>query len=490
MFALGPEVLQRLDIPAALDRELEYSPPYLPTLSSVRAVRSHREDYARLLEGRFVTGADLVPAEILQVPKRRGGLRPVTLLPLGERVLFRALVEAIEDRVPAPDRSHEAKDRFEQSPLEDSSNRFVVVADVASFYPSIDHGLVHTEIVSQTGEALLAETLTEFLSLVTGRQFGLPQVYYASDLLSELVIDVAERALLRAGVSVWRYNDDFRLGARTWPEANSGLAKLEQETRRLGFTLNDYKTYPLTRERYETWRAEPGLRWSEFTDEVQIDLRTVGYGDEPVEPDTQAIIPPAAVAALERVLRSDDVARDRLGEEVDRQLVGAAVAALHFVGSTDGVFYTEDLLASEPQLTHRLADYLTVATSTAEEEVVSAITGAVYRSDLYLSDWQALWLLNPLMTASALPEETLGWVRTLLAPTHSGLVRGRAALTLSLYDAIDEKALGALYGELDEGSSGEVVGALAHCGDASSVIRAATAKESPINTWILNELSE
>ena len=74
-------------------------------------------------------------------------------------MLYRALIGVIEPGLPTMDRSYEAQEQFEKAPLEDEGQGYIAVTDVASFYPHVDHGLVEREIVAQTGEASLAETL-------------------------------------------------------------------------------------------------------------------------------------------------------------------------------------------------------------------------------------------------------------------------------------------------------------------------------------------
>jgi RNA-directed DNA polymerase len=125
---IGPTLLKLLDVKEALRAELEYQPPYLPASIIRKAVDPHIDDAAKQLTSAFRTGYDVPPAEIIQVPKRRGGLRPVAVLDLTSRVLYRTLCDVLTPDLAPVDRSWEAKRAFEQAPLSDNP-RYVVIAD-------------------------------------------------------------------------------------------------------------------------------------------------------------------------------------------------------------------------------------------------------------------------------------------------------------------------------------------------------------------------
>ena len=272
-FSIPADVLEELDVEAALTAELNYRPPYLPESPTTSVIAKHAPDMSNLLGGWFRQGHDVALGEVLQVPRKRLGLRPATVVHAPSRVLFRALVALIEPRLPTVDRSFAEKKRVERLPLEHPGTTYVVVADVAAFYDFIDHGRLEEEIVGQTGEAAVAEMLSHFLETVMGRDFGLPQVLHPSDVLSEAFIDIVERRLLRSNQAIWRYNDDFYLAALSWPEVNAAVEALDGEICRLGLTLNERKTLSPTRENYAAFLERPEQLWNEINEDVQLDLR-------------------------------------------------------------------------------------------------------------------------------------------------------------------------------------------------------------------------
>lgn len=111
-----------------------------------------------------------------------------------------------------PQRSSDAWRKFEREPLASTpAGGYIVTADIASCYELIDHALLGQELLVQTGNSPLAEALLTLLRETSGRSYGIPQQCSASDLLAEVFLDKLERSLHQRGLTVSRYNDDFRL---------------------------------------------------------------------------------------------------------------------------------------------------------------------------------------------------------------------------------------------------------------------------------------
>jgi RNA-directed DNA polymerase len=467
-FSVPSDVLDRLDIAAAVDAEILYKPPYLPPSPAMGAIAGHREEIAQLLLGWYRTGFDLPPGELIQVPKRRRGLRPVTVTDFAARVVYRALIAPLEPELPQVDRSFERKKEIERAPLEHPGTTHVLISDVAAFYDFVDHGLLEEELVSQTGESTLADVITQFLHGVMGRDFGLPQVLHASDVLSETFIDIAERRLLRAQLPVWRYNDDFYVAATSWPEANIALELLDREIRRLGLTLNETKTLPLRADRYSEWLARPETLWNEINENVEIDLRAVGfYADEedPPEVPDEAVLELAALRALEVAIPGLEQ-EDRLQVEVNRQLAVFSINALRLVQSNGGLPFVRPLLSSEPQLTHHVSGYLESIAADHPDELLGMYEQLLADQGVYISPWQGLWLFEPLRRAQEMPPSIVEWVTTFLEPTHPDFIRARSALALAEKQMVAEATLAELYGSV--GSSKRLRIRDARCVDGES----------------------
>jgi RNA-directed DNA polymerase len=487
-FALAADLLARLDLRAAVAAEVDYRPPFLPDSPLESAVAAHQDEMVVLLEGLYRHGFDPSPGDLLQVPKRRGGMRPVTVVDFPSRVLYRALTELLRPTVEAADRSFLQKQRTARAPLDHPEVSYIVVSDVAAFYDFIDHGLLAEELVAQTGEAAVAETLTALLLVLMGRDFGLPQVLHPSDVLSEAFLDIAERRLLRLQRAVWRFNDDFYLAAVNWPDANLALEALDREIRRLGLTLNENKTLMLRADHYGEWIDRPEQLWRGINENVQVDLRAVSpYSeeDEPADVPDEAVLEAAAFAALQAAMPALNV-EDRLEVEVNRQLALAALTAMRMIESTRGLAYVHLLLEREPQLTHRVSQYMVSVTPTHPFEIIWTYEQVINDPATYLSPWQALWLFEPLRHLEHLSESAAQWVSGYLAPNWPNPVRGRAALTLAEKRLIDETRLAELYGSVAPASAPDVVAAVAHVSAEDSSIRRGISRDSSVNHWIID----
>jgi hypothetical protein len=140
---------------------------------------------------------------------------------------------------------------FERRPLRDPRPAYIAVADVASFYEYVDHDLLGAEIIELTGDPDLATAITSTLSELLGRRFGLPQGPQGSDVFASVYLSRVDRLLLRAGVAIERFNDDYLLRAESVARARRNLAALERSLRDLGLILNHEKTQVLTADQYE-----------------------------------------------------------------------------------------------------------------------------------------------------------------------------------------------------------------------------------------------
>ncbi|MDQ3381569.1 MAG: reverse transcriptase domain-containing protein [Actinomycetota bacterium] len=490
---LDRSLLQQLDLTAAVDAEASYAPPYLPPSPWRPALSDRSEEVARLFAGQFRTAHSIEVAEILQVAKRGGGLRPVAAVEFGACVLYRALCDVVRPNLPTLDRSFSRKQELERAPLEAAGCEYVVIGDVASFYDLVDHGLLVEEIVAQSGEAEVAETLGAFLQALMGRSFSLPQVLEPSDLLSEAYIDVAERSLLRGGFDVWRFNDDFWIAARSWREANDAVEALHHDLRRIGLILNEGKTRPLSVDLYRQWLEEPEARWTQINEEAQVDLRGVSIYDGEEGVVAAEVLPHdvyigAAEHALELALSGEQEV-DRLQEEVNRQLIVAALAVLEFVESPAGIDYVKRIVAHAPHITHRVGRYLMSVAPAAQGDVVALVDDLREDAGTYVSEWQATWLFEPLRHVDELPGPTRDWVAGYVSAA-SDFVRGCASLLLAEKSLIGADELAETYGTVRRAARADVVWAIARGVPAEHRLVRAVQDDDAFQRWIVESARE
>lgn len=434
----------------------------------------------------------MAQGEVLQVPKRRGGLRPVTIIDFPARVLYRALTALLEPRLLPLDRSYEAKRVVEQAPSQHLGVTHIVRADTAAFYDFVDHRPLEEELVAQTGDAGAAEALSQFLEGAMGRDFGLPQVLHPSDVLSESFIDIVERRMLRLQFPTWRFNDDFYLAGVGWAAANRALEALDREVRRVGLTLNENKTFLLRADHYLEWLGRPERLWNEMTENVEFDLRAVGSysdGDAESEVPDDAIVAAAATAVLQAAVPGLEV-EDRLQAEVNRQLAGVSLFALQTTESLNGAQFVQQLISLAPQLTHQVCRYL-VSITPENEDLIQLLYEQIFsHREIYLSPWQALWLFEPIRKMTHLPSGGHEWIASHLASAYPDAVRGRAALTLAEKDEVTESVLAELYGSLGPSSTPDVVLAFAYVADGRSATLRAVRGDNPMNAWIIDAVGD
>jgi RNA-directed DNA polymerase len=492
MLRIDANTLERLDLKAAVEHEVSRPPGLLPSRALEGALKARVDDVTRYLTGVFRRGIELSGADEIQATKAGGGLRPLTVLGLPERVLLEALTAHASTLVPPVEREWSTWDSFARAPLDVDGVKYVVNADVAAFFQYVDHELLEGELVAQTGDATTASAISELLHGVMQRRVGLPQLYRGSDFLSELVIDIVERRLLRSGLDVWRFNDDFRVATRSWRRAREVIESLDREVRRVGLTLNEEKTYAQRASTYREWLSASDRVWDEVSDAVDFDFRAFdlytvaplpGQEDEE-EPDPEEL-ENAAIRALEfwndlTVNPGDHPLR------VYRSLLSRALWSLISLGSPAGLGYLRKVLAIEPQLSPTVGRYLAAASASEEEAAAAQLETLVTDRSLFLNAWQRIWLLDAAVSFDdELPESVVTWAKTCLRSSQPGILRARAAVALSWYGEISPEDVLRVYEQVAPASKPDAILAVANTLGPDDPRTRAIVRDSPIAAWIV-----
>jgi RNA-directed DNA polymerase len=461
--------------------------------SPVRPVLLSRSaDVAGWARARLAGDFDPVPEQVVTVRKTRHGVRPVAELFLRDQLLYRALVASWGNRLPTPPRSSETYDAFEAAPLTDPNAAYVVSSDIAAFYQFIDYDLLTRELIAHTGDSSNVDTLVELLTNVTGRRFGIPQQSAPSDVLAEAYIDVLERRLIRANVSVFRYSDDFRITAASWSDALAAVDLLEREARRLGLALNDSKTVIRKRDTYSTSVARREQIRNEIAEEAELDLTGIDfdspYGPTIIEPDQDDVRMHAFLKILQRWrVNSDDGAH----QHALVQLLPTALSNLGLSPGTDKeiVETCMGILRTEQSLTPSVAQYLERVASANEPVVLAALDGLL-ATNPYLTPWQASWLAPALSQMPALASGSAGvqraaWLRSVWddgrAPEP---VRAAIAPTLARHKIATVEELLNAYDVMSETSRPALAAALGTTGlDPTSARARALTDEDDLIRW-------
>ncbi len=226
-------------------------------------------------------------ADIFRTPKSPFTTRPAALLALPDRLALEALAELIspqlDQHLPAAvlwprGRTGDHADSLSmdyQSRALDWGSDYIIKADIADFYGSVDHailGLVtstHLDMPRKYGQAV--ESL---LSAVMAIGRGLPQGVPASDVFASAFLLPVDSHLSERSMTYLRCADDYLLPAASFDEARMTLRHLEENLREVGLSLNDEKTSIMRSSTYEK-----GLK--EHTHALTGLVRQLGEFDDP-----------------------------------------------------------------------------------------------------------------------------------------------------------------------------------------------------------------
>ena len=479
---LPGDVLDRIDLPAAVAAELQVRNRLLPERWDHAALAQNPDDVAaRMRPALRRSRPGPVRADVLLADKGWRGTRPLDVLALQDRVLYRALVELIKKSLPEHLSSRPPMAEFKRAPLGAEGATYISKTDVTAYYQYIDHELLADELIAQTGEEPAVDALVGLLRVLMGRGMGIPQIHPVSDVLGDTYLDPVRRSLLREGLSVWRYADDFRIASASLGEARRALETCAAAVRERGLVLNERKTLTYRKMTYEDSlnrfrRAEQELfsgsgsgsgsdddggdddlallddSYADADDDSQDDTPDEQDGptslgaapldaavddDEATAGPDDAEDPEAPGSGLDTALAARRLEAARrawrlwIEEEEDEQqqstesaaitqsLVGRALPALGAAGDNEPLENLSQLLRYEPALTPQIAAYLTryAATSATANRAAALALGRVARSDL-VSPWQALWLAHTAgLLRPAEGEDLAGWLTELV---HDG----------------------------------------------------------------------
>lgn len=430
-----------------------------------------------------------IPGQIVTVRKSGHGVRPVAELSVRDRVLYRALVSRWKDELPYPDRSSRAYQSFLEAPLSaDVTPTYVVSSDVTACYEYIDHGLLGREVLARTGDSEGVEALTNLLAGLMGRSYGLPQQSGTSDALAEAYLSVVERRLLRQGLAVWRYNDDFRVAVHGWSDALNAVDALERECRSIGLALNDLKTVI---RKGETYRQVLGRRaevMREISDEVELDLSDVMVGPYNdvlvVEPEKSEV----EVGAAQQIVAEWTTMQDKMlapdpetgltSEEKDKHtaltdLLRWALPALESIAAAGPILEAcAQILRTEQTLTPYVARYVE---KSGDESGTVAWFETFLADDPYLTPWQAWWVapaLRGLKGSYSPGSRQRDWLQSVWQdPACPEPVKAGLAFTVAQKDMSDISELLNVYEGMTETGRpfiARAVGAVAMATDAAA----------------------
>ena len=221
---------------------------------------------------------------------------------------------------------------YRRKSIEHAKNsQFVVIADIADFYPRIYHHRVENALLRITDcdtPSRIMKLLTAFSKNVS---YGLPVGGPASRILAELALCGTDRLLVGAGMNFCRYADDYTIFCESEQEAYSHLVTLSQKLFIEGLVLQKKKTRILSAGEYldinkqlDPAREEDNDEASDESKLLSISVRYDPYSPT-AEEDYEALA--AAVREVDVVgILSREIAKTAIDTTVAKQAVRAIKA--------------------------------------------------------------------------------------------------------------------------------------------------------------------
>lgn len=486
---LSPESVR-----AAVDAELDAPPRQLPSSSIHPALQSRRDEVAAWAHSRLQGVFVPTPEDTVAVSKAGHGVRPVAVWDLPSRLAYSALTDLLRPELPPVDRSRSAWTAFQRAPAETDA-KYIVSSDIAACYQFIDHALLASELLTQAGNPSVVGAVTDLLRETGGRTYGLPQQSAASDLLAETFLRRLERALVRRGLSVFRYNDDFRFACQSWSEVVRSVEVLAEEARAVGLTVNDLKTVTWSAAKYTASLDRAQALREEIAAEAELDLTRydAAYDGtilvEPPDKDDVDVL--AAVRVLERWNRIAGRGRTAQSRRPEHravvELLPAALKTLEAEPGTDPdvLALCMKILRFEQTATPAVATYL--ITRPDHAAVLTAFDGLL-RKKAYLNGWQAWWLQQPVAGLSGFAtgpgaKTRRAWAQdTLVAAQHSPVLRAHAALTLARHQLVNATTLLPIYDRTSAALQPVLAAAIALCKPTTDIATAVSG-DSVLHKW-------
>lgn len=208
-------------------------------------------------------------AELVRAPKSPFTSRPAAIMAFPDRLALEALMTPIEvalqtalpEAVVWPrNRATPGTGSFSNTVLEWGSE-YIVKADIAHFYESVEHSLLAVFLATRLGANLLvARGIEAVLTATMGIERGLPQGPLASDIAASAYLLPIDQRLAETGQPYLRYADDFYFPADDIGHGRRIIQTIESWLTELGLSLNSDKTIVMRKETFAENLERPAVR--------------------------------------------------------------------------------------------------------------------------------------------------------------------------------------------------------------------------------------
>lgn len=215
------------------------------------------------------------------IPKSDGTKRPLGIPTVSDRIVqgaVRHVIEPIFEKEFAPQSygfrpGRGCKDALRKvDELLKSGHRYVVDADLKSYFDTIPHDLLMKQVKARVADGPVLKLIESFLkaNIMEGLDqwtpmAGAPQGAVLSPLLSNIYLNPLDHLMAGQGYEMVRYADDFVILCRTRQDAEAALERVRQWTAQAGLMLHPDKTRLIdaATDAFEFlgFRFDKGRRW-------------------------------------------------------------------------------------------------------------------------------------------------------------------------------------------------------------------------------------
>jgi len=476
----------------AAKRAASWHLDHLPLLITDRCLSDSHGIVARHVVATFPS-SDLFASEVITMPRRGFGPRPIAVLAPTTRTLYESLVMALEPALPPRSRG-KGKWAAHKAFGNEGTHSHVVELDIAACDEYLDHAVLCDELLLRSTDAATVDALRLLLSHVASHGRGLPQMLSASDALADAYLSILDRSLLRQGCELHRYADDTRVLASDWEGANRIVEQYAEYCRHLGLILSSHKTRIYRKPVKEAPdHPDDQLLNSYFRKARTALTKLIDTQEGPYQEAAAVLVEPAEkdviLAGAQRLLMdwqkaaakdAPDTPRDAASE----RFIPQALRLLEEAAELLPAKLLTDIVFRAPSRLEQVCEYLIVRGQTRQGQ-----TGVAWASVHGLtqmgrqSPWAKLWLLNTVEQLAAEaeppPEGVLGWVIAQIADRHE-TVRAQAAWTLACVDRLSEDSLLQAYRQASQLSRPALAACSSRQQDIRTSIRMGITSESPL----------
>lgn len=303
--------LSRASLDWALNHVLRHGDTDIfPPLFEFKAINSQWDDVANYLVTQDAMAWPVRTFRRCLAPKHRYGFRVSTQLDPLDMLVFTALVYEAGERLEARrvskadgvahsfrymptakgdmyDYGYGYETFLQRSKELSEESQWVVVTDIADFYPRLYLHRIENSLQQATGNSSHAKAIAHLIrGWNSAYSYGIPVGSAPSRLIAEVAIDDIDRCLLAEGVRFVRYIDDFRMFCSSFRQAHEHLALLANALfENHGLTLQQQKTRILPSEIFRELHTstDEATEARERTEWMQIMGETGWY--DPIEWD-------------------------------------------------------------------------------------------------------------------------------------------------------------------------------------------------------------